>query len=554
MVTARGHQFARVLAGLALFAGSLPAFAQQPAETSVENSNAQHWLTHNEQAWLREHRKLTHGVLSNHEPFEFTDETGAINGLTSDYIAIIGERLGIEMEVVRVDGFAELSTAMRNGEIHLASYLPMWPELETVFAWSEPVISMPIAVFGRQDAALLLDIPALSQWRVAVEKPSRAMEIFSREWPDLEFEYVDSAEEGLLALQNNRIDYFIHNVFSVEYFGRELGTESLRIALQTPYSFDIRLATSEDFAPLVPMIHKVMAGLSDHERTLIFDKWVNLQTDTNIDWRSTIGWGAAFLAVVLSVLATIIMWNRRLTREVAARTRDLEASREDMRALALHMDRIREEEKSSIALEMHDELGHSLTALTMSIRRLGGTLKKNPPGGEDATEDITELLQLVKQASATSRRIMSDLRPSVLNDLGLVAAIEWLAHEFESRYDVTCEIDAKDLEIELGDDALIALFRITQESLTNVAKHARASAAKVSLRVDDESLQLQISDDGIGIPPEWRNKGASFGLLGMRERALALGGELQVSRGESRGCLVRVCIPLDPSLQAERAV
>lgn len=503
------------------------------------------WLSAGERTWLDAHPVLRHGVVTNHEPFEFVDEEGTYNGLTSDYTAIIGERLGIRFEQVRFDNFAALVAGMRDGSIDLATYLPMSQALANVFAWSDPVISMPIAVFGRQDAALLLDLNALEQWRVVVEKPSRAQEILARDWPALQFQFVDSPVEGLAGLVDRDSDYFIHNVFSVEYYQRQLGIAPHKIALQTQYSFDIRFSARPELEPLIPLIHKTINGLSNHERTLIFDKWVNRRPDNNVDWEHVFVVGGAALVVALMLFLWVIFWNRRLTHQVAERTQDLEESHETMRLLALHMDKIREEEKSAIALEMHDELGHSLTALTMSIRRFSSMLRKEHGESDDIAERVRNLLQLVREATSTSRRIMSDLRPSVLNDLGLVAAIEWLAHEFEAHHRIPCWVDAEDLDIDLPDGAPIALFRIVQESLTNVAKHANATLTTICLRIEDTTLKLDIADNGIGIPEERTGKDRSFGLMGMGERALALGGELYLTEGDNGGTLVSVRIPLD---------
>ena len=524
------------------------------AQDEDANSHTQSWLTPDEQAWLRDHPVLRHGVVRAHEPFEFVDASGKFTGLMSDYVTIIAQRLGVELQTVEFDSFAELANAMRDGTVDSASYLPMWREAQQQFGWSEPIISMPIAVFGRPDTPLLLEISALAQWRVVIEQPSRAHEIFSRDWPELEFIEVASTRDGLLALRDGRADYFIHNVFSVEYERRELGLDTLKVALQTPYSFDVRISTSLEDAPLVPIINKVVASLSDHERSLIFDKWVNSRDPGAVSWRRALLTGAAILGAIIVVLGGIIFWNRRLTREVEARTRDLAESREAMRALAQHLDRVREEEKSRIALEMHDELGHSLTALTMSIRRLGRSLKKAAAPDAVMQTQLDELLQLVKQASATSRRIMSDLRPSVLADLGLVAAIEWLAHEFEEHSGVRCVVDAGDFDSEPPYETSIALFRIAQESLTNVAKHAEASTATVRLQEKSGRLVLEISDDGIGITDDWLSKKDSFGLIGMRERAIAIGGELHVLSDDKRGGTVRVEVPLAEKAAASFAV
>jgi signal transduction histidine kinase len=450
----------------------------------------------------------------------------------------------MELQVSVFENFAELAQAMRDGTVDSASYLPMWPEARVQFGWSEPIISMPIAVFGRPDSALLLDISALDHWQVAIERPSRAQEIFEREWPQIEFIDVASTRDGLFAVRDGRANYFVHNVFSVEYERRQRGIDVVRIALQTPYSFDVRISTSLAFAPLVPMVNKVIASLSDHERSLIFDKWVNSSSPGSEAWRQALLTGSAIFGGILLVLGGTILWNRRLTREVEARTRDLAESREVMRALAQHLDRVREEEKSRIALEMHDDLGHSLTAMTMSLRRLGRLLQKEPTNTDTTEAQVEELLQMVKQASATSRRIMSDLRPSVLNDLGLVAAIEWLAHDFEEHAGIHCVVDAEVGEPEVPDEAAIALFRIAQEALTNVAKHAQAATATISLRLEANRLVLEIADDGIGIAPDWSSKKGSFGLIGMRERAIAIGGELHVLSGLKSGGRVRVEVPL----------
>ena len=536
---------------LALFFA--PVGADVLAQSETAESAMDSWLTAEERAWLEEHPVVRHGVVRAHEPFEFVDNAGNFTGLMSDYVTIIAQRLGLELRVTVFDDFAGLAKAMRDGTIDSASYLPMWRGAREQFSWSEPIISMPIAVFGRPDSALLLDISALDHWQVAIERPSRAQEIFERDWPHIEFIDVASTRDGLFAVRDGRANYFVHNVFSVEYERRQLGVDIVRIALQTPYSFDVRISTRLDLAPLVPMINKVVASLSDHERSLIFDKWVNSRNPGSAAWRQALVTGSAIFGGILLVLGGIILWNRRLTREAEARTSDLAESREAMRALAQHLDRIREEEKSRIALEMHDELGHSLTALTMSVRRLGRSLKKGPTTESDVDAQVNELLQLVKEASATSRRIMSDLRPSVLNDLGLVAAIEWLAHDFEDHSGIRCKVDADIVDPALPDDGAIALFRIAQESLTNVAKHAQASTATVSLVIDSGRLVLEIADDGVGIAPDWNRKEGSFGLIGMRERAIAIGGELEVLPGDGSGSRIRVEVPLATKKPASAA-
>jgi signal transduction histidine kinase len=525
-------------------------FAQDDTEkpSDVVDAPALEWLTPAENDWVKAHPVLKNGVVDGHTPFEFINDDGEHSGLAADYLKIVGERLGIRFEAVVVDSFAELGGQMAAGNIDVSTYLPRISKWNEVLSFSDPVISMPIAVFGRQDSPLVLSIASIPESRLAVERPSRAAEFLSRDLPTLNPTYVDSPGEGLRAVARGQADYFVHNIFSVEFYQRTLGLEPLKTVATTNYTYDIRFATSREQSPLVPIIHKVISGMSDYERTLIFDKWVNIRIEKQFDWQKAIVWGGAVLAILLFIFAFILHWNRRLVREVDARTRDLVQSKESLRALARHMDRVREEEKSRLALEIHDELGHTLTALDMAVRRFANFRKKSgeslSAGTGSDDEHIEEVRGLVKEASHISRRIMSDLRPSVLEDLGLVAALEWLVHEFESHHDIRCVIDAEDLETELAPGAGIALFRIVQESLTNIAKHAGASLAQVTLSVSDDELILEVEDDGKGLDSDWKNRDGSFGLLGMSERAQALGGELCVANNAEGGACIVVRMPL----------
>ena len=164
--------------------------------------------------------------------------------------------------------------------------------------------------------------------------------------------------------------------------------------------------------------------------------------------------------------------------------------------------------------------------------------------GEPIENKFRELINLVREASHTSRKIMSDLRPGVLEDLGLTAALEWLVHEFQTQCNIECTLFADDISAEISDDAATALFRIVQESLTNIAKHADATHITVSLKCEAAAIILCIVDDGKGLSRNWETKEGSFGLKGMRERTLALGGELHVEPAEDGGVSLRLQVPI----------
>lgn len=517
-------------------------------------------ITDSERAWLAQHPMILHGVADQareHEPFEYYDDHGRYSGLTSDYIQILAEQLAVQFIEVKKQSLPAIGAALDSGEIDIASYLPLVDSRRTDREYSEPIIRMPIVLLGRVEAPLITSLSSIDTEIIAVEKFSYADRILQIDYPSINIVYVDSTQDGLRALEKAEVDVFIHNAFSAEFFQRKMGLNPFKIVNTTPYTFDIHFAVNKNLAPLIPILHKVMAGLSEREKRLLFDKWINIQVERQLDWRTIIFWGGLSLLVVLVVIFGILVWNRHLASEVAVRTMELENSSNELRDLARHMTRVREDEKSMLAREIHDELGHTLTALSMGMRRLEALFKSNTMEqngvaaevsgqtvGVPIENKIRELINLVKEASRTSRNIMSDLRPGVLEDLGLTAALEWLVHEFQTQCNIDCTLLADDISAEISDDAATALFRIVQESLTNIAKHADATHITVSLKCEAAAIVLCIVDDGKGLSRNWETKEGSFGLKGMRERTLALGGELHVEPAEDGGVSLRLQVPI----------
>jgi signal transduction histidine kinase len=200
----------------------------------------------------------------------------------------------------------------------------------------------------------------------------------------------------------------------------------------------------------------------------------------------------------------------------------------------------REEEKTIIARELHDELGQLLTALKMDV----DWLRERLPPGEIA--DKTEAMNRVLERTVGSvRRIAADLRPLMLDDLGLSDAAAWLVEDFGQRSGIGCRLEKPDGEAldAIERSAATTVYRALQESLTNVARHSGAKNAWVSLRVRDGTLRLEVEDDGKGMPPAGQ-RGRSLGLKGMRERVHYHGGQLEVGRSPRGGARVKIWIPL----------
>jgi len=224
-----------------------------------------------------------------------------------------------------------------------------------------------------------------------------------------------------------------------------------------------------------------------------------------------------------------------------ARLYELERdAQERLRELADYLQEAQETERTRIAREIHDEFGQMMTVLKMDLAWLRKRLPENePPLGRK----VDAMSELVDRSLKIVRRLSSELRPGILDDLGLASAIEWQAETFSERSRIACQLHLDETAERLNRELSTALFRIFQEALTNVARHAEATEVRVELRVDPEQVTLIVEDDGRGIAPDELSGTSSLGLLGMRERARALGGELIVEGTPDQGTTVTARIP-----------
>jgi len=219
----------------------------------------------------------------------------------------------------------------------------------------------------------------------------------------------------------------------------------------------------------------------------------------------------------------------------------LRASREQLRELSRHLESVREEERTSMAREIHDELGQTLTALKIDLSWLA---KRLPHEQQSLVEKTESMYELVDRAIQTVKRISTELRPGALDDLGLADAMEWQIQDFGKRTDIKSTFSARPEGIVLDRERSTAVFRVCQEALTNIVRHAKATRVSVSLRTGPNRVSLKISDNGQGIEESQILDPTAFGLIGMRERARYLGGEVRISGAPGKGTLVVMSIPL----------
>ncbi len=227
----------------------------------------------------------------------------------------------------------------------------------------------------------------------------------------------------------------------------------------------------------------------------------------------------------------------------------LEETTKRLRALSSYQQKVREEERLNISREIHDQLGQDLTVLKMDLSMLSKhTIKNHENRNDNNYSDITDELKkmglYIDDIINKVRKISTELRPDILDKLGLIEAISWHADEFEKRSKIKCICNLVDSEITLSPEKSISIFRIFQETLTNVARHSGATEIKIDLTIQHGWMVLRVNDNGRGITESEIEKSSSLGILGMRERVLILGGVLNINGEKNKGTIIDVKLPL----------
>jgi signal transduction histidine kinase/CHASE1-domain containing sensor protein len=276
------------------------------------------------------------------------------------------------------------------------------------------------------------------------------------------------------------------------------------------------------------------------------------EIDTFLPWVAMLA-GMIGTALLYALFQTLSSSRRRaivlaedMTKELRASETKLQRTNENLRRLAAHAESIKESERKRIAREIHDDLGQNLLALRIEVDLLASRTGKRHPRLH------TRARWMLEQIDATIksvRQIINDLRPNVL-DLGLTAAVDWQIAEFQRRTGLVCELVSHDADLHVSDRCATTLFRILQESLTNVSRHARATAVRVELVGDPDSISMTVSDNGIGLSSIGAQKPGSFGLVGIEERVRILGGKCLITSSPHGGTTVHVSIPAADNLLA----
>jgi signal transduction histidine kinase len=271
-------------------------------------------------------------------------------------------------------------------------------------------------------------------------------------------------------------------------------------------------------------------------------KWYNLPFGIAVFAVLSILLLAAVVAMTSVRIEEIDIMRANAEEELGHTINALEDSRSQLRELSAHIQEVQEDERLRIAREVHDELGQSLTAIKMDVSLLKNQFPEHSSENGNGFEKRTSsILSLVNSTIKSVQRISAELRPSLLDDLGLAAAIEWQAKQFQERVGVAITVDAQDVAVSRED--AIAIFRIYQETLTNITRHAHAQHVDVSLSLTNGEIALEVRDDGVGFDIDDKRETPSLGLIGMRERAALTGGALEIKSAPGSGTSVLLRVP-----------
>ena len=339
---------------------------------------------------------------------------------------------------------------------------------------------------------------------------------------------VDDEPKSLFALQE------LLSALGQTLLTAQSGEEALRLALRHDFAvilLDVRMPGMDGFETA-----RLIRGRERSRQTPII--FLTAQADEMTSMFRGYAVGAVDY-LMKPVVPDVLKSKVAVFVELHMKSERLRESEDKLRRLAAHLISVREEERAHIAREIHDELGQVLTGIKMEVGWLAKRLKE--PALLEKTESMSKLIDSTVQ---TVRKIATGLRPEMLDDMGLIAAVAWQAKEFQKRTGIRCRTKLPPEGTKLDLEVSTTAFRIFQEILTNVARHSRATRVDIELTVDEERLALEVADNGVGIPSADLNGRKSLGLLGMQERALLFGGHVGITGTPGQGTRVSVTIPI----------
>jgi len=290
-------------------------------------------LTPGERQWLREHEPLRLGTDPDWPPIDFVGPDKTYQGIASDYLRLAAQRLGVAVELVGKTGWTDTIDKMKARKIDILSTISETPERAEYMNFTAPFIKFPIIILTRDDAPFIGGINELAGRKVAVVKEYRAHVKVRDNHPDIELEVVDSMTKGIQEVSSGKTFAFVGNLATSAFILKKEGITNLKVAAPTPYAYNQAIGIRKDWPQLAPILDKALASITEQERNRIYNKWISLRFEHTVDY--TLIWKTVLVIILVagSILTVIVIWNRRLAREIIHRKKieaDLEKSKQDL--------------------------------------------------------------------------------------------------------------------------------------------------------------------------------------------------------------------------------
>ncbi|MDX1528121.1 MAG: EAL domain-containing protein [Gammaproteobacteria bacterium] len=299
----------------------VPAWADPAPSPTDSEASAGLELTPDERRWLSEHPVIRLGIDPAWEPFEFFDDNGRYRGMASEYIALLSDKLGIEMEPVSGLTWAEVIASAKSGALDVLPCVVETPQRREYLEFTQSYLDFPMVIVTRDDASFISGLDDLAGQRIGVVKGYATVDLIRLNYPNLELVEFTTLEEGLETLSLGRVNAFVDNLATIVTGIKRSNITNIKVAAQTPFSFKLSIGVRKDWPELVGILNKALASITNDQIHQIHDNWIRIKFEHGVDIPFVAKVGLLCAAIVLLVLTVIFIWNRRLLQEVQRRTR-----------------------------------------------------------------------------------------------------------------------------------------------------------------------------------------------------------------------------------------
>ena len=515
-------------------------------------------LTEADRLWLDDHRELRVGIAPAWAPFEYIDEDDAHAGITSDYIRILNDELGLQMTVVPGLTWDEILQRARSGGIDVIPAIMVTRERSKYLSFTLPYLSVQSVIVTRKAFPHVEDVQDLRGRRVVIVKAYAMQQLIENDLPGQELMFVDRMDEAFLAVANGDADATVVALTVFEYFERKLDLADLKVAAVTPYVIEISIGVRKQLEPLVPILNESLGRFTDQEKELIRDKWLNLRVERQVDWAKTVMWGSLPFLIIALVAISIQRTNRRLAIEITEHRRTERALQESIAVrkeaevalrYAVEEAEAANRAKTEFLANMSHEFRTPLNSILGYAQILGKeeTLSDQQSSGLETIQHSGEhLLALINDVLDMSKIEAGrmELEPS---EFSIPEMLDNLAHIFRMRAEekgIRFDYSAStDLPIGVWSDQK-KLRQVLINLIGNGVKFTEAGQVSLKVSRQGERVRFQVIDTGIGIAPEslgeifdpfkhagdqrMYSEGTGLGLPISLQLVEMLGGHLQV--------------------------